>query len=69
MRILVLWRQATVDMRMRNTDIDHAFCLQRYDTENEYFYFNIYKGRFAEDYSWINGEMFDVVLFHYLLWN
>lgn len=65
MRILVLWRQATVDMRMRNTDIDHAFCLQRYDTENEYFYFNIYKGRFAEDYSWINGEMFDVVLFHY----
>lgn len=65
MRILVLWRQYTADKSMRNTDIDHAFCFQRYDADNEYFYFNIYKGRFAEDYSWIDKSMFDVVIFHY----
>lgn len=63
MRVLVLWRQSMINMR--NTDIDHAFCFKRYDTENEYFYFNIYKGRFAEDYAWIDKKMFDVVIFHY----
>lgn len=65
MRVLVLWRQWTVDMKMRNTDIDHAFCFKRYDTDNEYFYFNMYRGRFAEDYAWIDKKMFDVVIFHY----
>lgn len=65
MRVLVLWRQCAVDMKMRKTDIDHAFSFQRYDKENEYFYFNIYNGRFANDYNWIDKKMFDVVIFHY----
>lgn len=65
MRVLVLWRQCAVDAKMRKTDIDHAFCLKRYDVNNEYFYFNIYNGRFAEDYSWIEERMFDAVIFHY----
>ena len=65
MRILVLWRQCAPDIKMRKTDMDHAFSLHRYDTNNEYFYFNIYYGRFAEDYSWIEEKMFDVVIFHY----
>ncbi|MFG6334315.1 MAG: hypothetical protein K1W20_02390 [Lachnospiraceae bacterium] len=65
MRILVLWRQCAVDSKMRKTDIDHAFSLYKYDTKNEYFYFNIYNGRFAEDYSWIEEKMFDAVIFHY----
>ena len=63
MRILVLWRQTAVNMR--KTIIDHAFCFQKYDVNNEYFYFNIYNGRFAEDYNWIDENMFDVVIFHY----
>ncbi len=65
MRVLVLWRQCAIDAKMRKTDIDHAFCFKRYDTENEYFYFNIYNGRFAEDYNWIDKKMFDAVIFHY----
>lgn len=65
MRILVLWRQCAVDMKMRKTDIDHAFSLHRYDPNNEYFYFNIYNGRFVEDYNWIEKKMFDAVIFHY----
>lgn len=65
MRVLVLWRQDEVDAKMRNTIIDHAFCLKKYDVDNEYFYFNIYNGRFAEDYHWIDENMFDVVIFHY----
>ena len=44
MRILVLWRQA--DVNIRKTIIDHVSCFQRYDVENEYFYFNI----FSENY-------------------
>ncbi|MEY8336180.1 glycosyltransferase [Lachnospiraceae bacterium 47-T17] len=63
MRILVLWRQA--DVNIRKTIIDHVSCFQRYDVENEYFYFNIYNGRFAEDYGWIEESMFDAVIFHY----
>lgn len=63
MRILVLWRQHTANIR--NTILDHAFCLKKYDADNEYFYFNIYNGRFAEDYNWIDEKMFDVVIFHY----
>lgn len=65
MRILVFWRQDVVDTKMRNTIIDHAFCFKKYDADNEYFYFNIYNGRFAEDYKWIDEKMFDVVIFHY----
>ena len=63
MRVLVLWRQPVINMR--NTIIDHAFSFQKYDVKNEYFYFNIYNGRFAEDYSWIDDKMFDIVIFHY----
>lgn len=63
MRILVLWKQDAVIMR--NTILDSAFCFQKYDKENEYFYFNIYGGRFPEDYSWIDETMFDIVIFHY----
>lgn len=63
MRVLVLWRKASD--RLRNTIIDHAFCFQRYDKENEYFYFNIFNGRRAEDYEWIEQGLFDAVIFHY----
>ena len=63
MRILVLWRRPAINMR--KTIIDHACCFQKYDVENEYFYFNIYNGRFAKDYNWIDEKMFDVVIFHY----
>lgn len=63
MRILVLWRQEK--LQARNTIIDHAQSFGRYDTENEYFYFDILNGRFALDYAWIKEGMFDVVIFHY----
>lgn len=63
MRILVLWRRGTIDIR--NTILDHACCFKRYDKSNEYFYFDVYNGRYAEDYNWINEEMFDMVIFHY----
>lgn len=63
MRILVLWRQGMINMR--KTIIDHAFCFQKYDANNEYFYFNVYNGRFAKDYNWIDERMFDIVIFHY----
>ncbi len=63
MRILILWRRGTTDMR--NTIVDHALSFQKYDTNNEYFYFNVYNGRFIEDYSWIDKTMFDMVIFHY----
>ncbi len=62
MRVLVLWRQRTSNMR--NTILDNVFCFQRYDLENEYFYFNIYNGRFPKDYKWIDETMFDAVMFH-----
>lgn len=65
MRILVLWKQWAVETKMRNTIIDHVFCFKKYDADNEYFYFNMYNGRFAEDYNWIDEKMFDVVIFHY----
>lgn len=63
MRILVLWKQESVILR--NTIVDNAFCFRRYDKENEYFYFNIYLGRFPEDYSWIDKTMFDIIIFHH----
>lgn len=63
MRILILWRQ--YDLNMRNTIIDHAFCFKRYDRQNEYYYFNIYHGRYEKDYEWITDRMFDAVIFHY----
>ena len=61
MRILVLWCQRQLETR--KTIIDHTFCFQRYDKKNEYFFFNVYNGRFEEDYSWITDEMFDAVIF------
>lgn len=63
MRVLILWRRGTI--YIRNTILDHAFCFRKYDKENEYFYFDVFNGRFQEDYSWINEKMFDVVIFHY----
>lgn len=63
MRVLILWRQAK--LQIRNTIRDYALSFQRYDSENEYFYFNVYNGRYAEDYKWIEEGMFDAVLFHY----
>lgn len=63
MRVLVLWRRGNLECR--NTIVDHALSFQRYDKENEYFYFDIYNGRFAEDYAWIEEGMFDAVIFHY----
>lgn len=63
MRILVLWRQ--YDLDMRNTIVDHAFCFKRYDEQNEYYYFNIYHGRYERDYEWITDRTFDAVIFHY----
>lgn len=65
MRILVMWRRGT--LTCRNTIVDHVFSFQRYDDENEYFYFDIWNGRYANDYDWITKEMFDVVIFHYSL--
>lgn len=64
MKILVLWRSGNLKC-LRNADKDHAFSFERYDNENEYFYFNIFNGRYYNDYSWIKDGMFDAVIFHY----
>lgn len=63
MRVLVFYRQG--ELIARNTIIDHAFSLKNYDHNNEYFYFDIWNGRYEKDYSWIQNGMFDVVVFHY----
>lgn len=63
MRILILWRQLC--LKTRNTIFDHAFSFSKYDSKNEYFYFDMYNGRFPEDYKWITRDMFDAVIFHY----
>lgn len=63
MRVLVLWRRGS--HVCRNTIVDHALSFQKYDQKNEYFYFDIWNGRYAEDYAWITAEMFDIVIFHY----
>lgn len=63
MRILILWRRGSKEMR--NTIADHAFSFCKYDLENEYFYFDVYNGRFPSDYEWITENMFDAVIFHY----
>ena len=46
MRILILWRRGSKEMR--NTIADHAFSFCKYDLENEYFYFDVYNGRFQK---------------------
>lgn len=63
MRILILWRKTNNEIR--NTHVNHLKSFVRYDKDNEYFYFQIYNGRFAKDYEWIAQEMFDAVIFHY----
>ena len=63
MRILVLWRQLYV--KTRNTIFDYVFSFRKYDLMNEYFYFDIYNGRFPSDYEWIADNMFDAVIFHH----
>lgn len=63
MRILVLWRQGGVEVR--KTILDHVFCFEKYDKEDEFFYFDIWKGQSAKDYAWIEPNMFDAVIFHY----
>lgn len=65
MRILIMWRQGSI--KCRNTIVDHALSFKRYDKENEYFYFDVWNGRYATDYEWITKDMFDVVIFHYSL--
>lgn len=63
MRVLVFFRRG--ELLARNTILDHAFSLKKYDKKNEYFYFDIWNGRYKKDYSWIQKGMFDVVIFHY----
>lgn len=63
MRILILWRKT--DYEIRNTHVNHLQSFVRHDKENEYFYFQIYNGRYEKDYEWITQEMFDAVIFHY----
>ena len=63
MRILVLWRQ--LHLKTRNTIFDYVFSFRKYDLANEYFYFDIYNGRFPSDYEWIVDNMFDAVIFHH----
>lgn len=63
MRILILWRQGTLETR--KTIIDHVFCFEKYDKQDEFFFYDILNGRFSEDYAWIEQNMFDAVIFHY----